>query len=406
MKVVQINSVCGYGSTGRIAVEISKALTNKHIENYILYGIKQSDYNLGIKISSDLYVRTNIIKTRLFGKHGFYSKIATRRLINHLKIIKPDIIHLHNLHGHYLNVEMLFDYINSIKDIKVFWTMHDCWSITGHCTHFEFVGCNKWKTGCENCEQLREYPISMFFDRSKEAYSDKKYLFKNINDLTIITPSKWLKKIIGESFLNSKQIITINNGIDISVFRPNHSNIKSKMGIQDKKIILGVSMGFGVRKGYEYYLKLSEKLPKDYIIILIGVSKQQIQSLPSNIIGIERTNNLEQMTKLYTAADVFVNMTLEDTFPTVNIESLACGTPVVTWKTGGSPEIVDEKTGIVVNRLDVDAIYSAICNIVDSDMDYVSACRNRAKELYDKKLMIEKYIKLYKGELYEKNNSL
>lgn len=406
MKVVQINAVCGYGSTGRIAVEISKALTNEHIENYIFYGVKKSDYNLGIKISSDFYVRTNIIKTRLFGKHGFYSKLATRRLINYLKEIKPDIIHLHNLHGHYLNIRILFDYINSLRDIKVIWTMHDCWGITGHCTHFEFVGCEKWKTGCENCEQLREYPISLFLDRSKEAYKDKKQLFENINDLTIVTPSEWLKKIIGESFLSSKQIITINNGIDISVFRPNHSNIKSEMGIQDKKIILGVSMGFGIRKGYEYYLKLSERLPENCVMILIGVSKQQIQSLPSNIIGIEKTNNLEQMTALYTAADVFVNMTLEDTFPTVNIESLACGTPVVTWKAGGSPEIVDEKTGIVVNKLDVDAICSAIRKIIDFDMDYTSTCRNRTKELYDKKLMIEKYIKLYKGGLHEKNNSL
>ncbi len=392
MKVVQINSVCGQGSTGKIAVDISKSLTEHNIENYILYGVGKSEYSQGISISDMCYVKMNILMTRIFGKHGFYSHSATHKLIKHLKRIKPDVIHLHNIHGHYLNVNMLFWYIKKYN-VKTIWTLHDCWSFTGHCSHFNFVGCEKWKKGCHNCEQLREYPVSLIFDRSRDGYKAKKKVFTGVSDLTIVTPSDWLGSMVSQSFLKGYDIKTVNNGIDLSLFKPCESDIKEKLGIADKKVILAVSAHYGERKGYKYYLDLAKRLPDDYVLVMVGVSEEQKKELPENVIGITRTENQEELVKLYTAADVMLNLTLEDTFPTVNIESMACGTPVVTWEIGGSPEIAENECGVVTKALDLDAIYDAIIKI--SNEDYTDKCIKRAEDRFDKSKMIETYMELY-----------
>lgn len=395
MKVVQINSVCGQGSTGKIAVDISRSLNDRGIENYILYGVGKSEYPEGISISDMYYVKLNILMTRLFGKHGFYSHGATHKLIKHLKRIKPDVIHLHNIHGHYLNVRMLFRYIKK-NNIKTIWTLHDCWSFTGHCSHFNFVGCEKWKTGCHTCEQLREYPVSLLFDRSRGGYKAKKKVFTGVNDMTIVTPSDWLGSLVSQSFLKDYNVLTVNNGIDLSVFKPSPSDIKTKLGIADKKVILAVSAHYGERKGYKYYLDLAKRLPEDYVLVMVGVSEAQKTELPPNVIGITRTENQRELAELYTAAEVMVNLTLEDTFPTVNIESIACGTPVITWEIGGSPEIAGNECGKVEKALDLDGIYKAIMSVTKDEDN----CVKRAKEKFDKSKMIETYIELYgvKGE--------
>lgn len=394
MKVVQINSVCGSGSTGKIAVDISRSLNEKGIENYILYGVGKSEHPQGISISDMYYVKMNIAMTRLFGKHGFYSHGATHKLIKHLKRIKPDVIHLHNIHGHYLNVKMLFWYIKKYN-IKTIWTLHDCWSFTGHCSHFNFVGCEKWKEGCHNCEQLREYPVSLVFDRSCGTYKAKKDAFLGVNDLTIVTPSDWLGEMVSQSFLKDYDHLTLNNGIDLSLFKPCESDIKEKLGIAGKKVILAVSAHYGERKGYKYYIELAKRLPKDYVMVMVGVSDEQKKTLPQNIIGITRTENQGELVKLYTAADVMVNLTLEDTFPTVNIEALACGTPVVTWRVGGSPEIVGKECGEVTDALDLDAIYEATLRVSNEKEKYTDKCIKRAQNKYDKSKMIEAYMELY-----------
>ncbi len=390
MKVVQINSVCGQGSTGKIAVDISKSLTDKGIENYILYGVGKSEYPQGISISDMYYVKMNIAMTRLFGKHGFYSHGATHKLIKYLKRIKPDVIHLHNIHGHYLNVRMLFWYIKK-HNIKTIWTLHDCWSFTGHCSHFNFVGCDKWKTGCHNCEQLREYPVSLIFDRSRGGYKAKNKVFSGVNDMTIVTPSDWLKNLVSESFLKDYKTLTVNNGIDLSLFKPCESDIKERLGIGDKKMLLAVSGHFGERKGYRYYLDLAKRLPKDYVLVMVGVSEAQKSELPKNVIGITRTENQRELAELYTAAEAMVNLTLEDTFPTVNIESIACGTPVITWEIGGSPEVAGDECGIVTKALDLDGIYDAIMSVTKDE----DKCIKRAQDKFDKSKMIETYIELY-----------
>ena len=395
MKVVQINSVCGVGSTGRIAVDISKKLNDEGIENYIFYGTGQSDYENGIKFGGTLNLKTHQLGTRLLGKHGFYSRKATKKLIEKIHDIDPDIIHLHNIHGHYLNVEVLFEYLAS-SNKKVIWTLHDCWSFTGHCAYYDYVNCNKWQTECNKCPALKDYPRSIIFDRSRESFNDKKRIFNSVEDLTLVTPSKWLAEETKKSFLSRYPVQVINNGIDLSNFKPSIGDFRIKHGIEDKFIILGVANVWGRRKGMEYFIEISKKLKKDESIVLVGLSQEQQNKLPKNVIGISRTNSVNELAEIYTTADVFVNPTLEDNFPTTNLEALACGTPVITFDTGGSPEAVDDQTGIVVEKGNLEKLLIEIDNIRNRCKEkYKKACISRASQLYDKDNKFLEYIELY-----------
>ena len=396
MKVVQINSVCGVGSTGRIAVDISKKLNDEGIENYIFYGTGHSDYENGIKFGGTLNVRTHQLGTRLLGKHGFYSSKATNELIEKIRDIDPDIIHLHNIHGHYLNVEILFEYL-SRSNKKVIWTLHDCWSFTGHCAYYDYVNCNKWQTECNNCPALREYPRSLIFDRSKESFKDKKRIFNSVEDLTLVTPSRWLAEETKKSFLSKYPVQVINNGIDLSNFKPSIGDFRKKHGIEEKFIILGVAGVWERRKGLDYFLELAKKAKDGEVIVLVGLSQEQQSELPNNIIGIPRTNSVKELAEIYTTADVFVNPTLEDNFPTTNLEALACGTPVITFDTGGSPEAVDNQTGIVVEKGNLKELAIAIKNIRNKSKEkYEKICIDRARDLYNKEEKFLEYIELYK----------
>lgn len=392
MKVVQINSVCGQGSTGKICVDLSRRLAERGIENYIIYGIGKSEYPLGICVSNRPYIKFNILLTRVFGKHGFYSHIATRKMIKHLNCIKPDIIHLHNIHGHYLNVRMLFNHIKK-HNIKVIWSLHDCWSFTGHCSHFDFVKCEKWKTGCHNCEQLREYPISLVFDRSRGTYKLKKKIFGGVKNMLIVPGSEWLGTKVRESFLNKYDCVVLNSGIDTQLFKPCESDVKEKLGIVDKKMLLAVSAQFGERKGYKYYIELANLLTDEYVLVMVGVSEEQKKELPKNVIGITRTENQNELVKLYSAAEMLINLTLEETFGMVNAEALACGTPVLTWHVGGCPEVIGDDCGIVTEAFDIKAIKEAIPRIINTD--YSERCRERAVTKYDTQIMIDNYMKAY-----------
>ena len=408
MKVVQINSVCGVGSTGRIAVDISKKLNDEGIENLIFYGVGDSDYKHGIKFGGKRNVRTHQLGTRLLGKHGFYSKHATKDLVERLKEFDPDIVHLHNIHGHYLNVEVLFEYLAS-SNIKVIWTLHDCWSFTGHCAHFDFIGCSKWKTGCNKCPQLREYPKSLIFDRSRESYRDKKRHFCNIKDMTLVTPSQWLANLVRESFLKDYEVKVINNGIDLNSFKPTLSDFRKRFDIEGKFVILGVTSFWGERKGLKYFVDLSKNLKDDETIVLVGLSQEQQNKLPKKIICISRTNSVKELAEIYTTADVFVNPTLEDNFPTTNLEALACGTPVITFDTGGSPEAVDDRTGIVVEKGDLQSLKKAI-NILKQKgkKSYEHSCIKKAKLCFNKNIKFVQYVNLYnsliKGKIGESDD--
>lgn len=398
-KLLQISIEVNSGSVGRIAEQIGQKTIDLGWESFITYARNnQPSKSKLIKIGSLFEVFAHGICTRITDKHAFYSSRATRKLVKQIKIINPDIIHLHHLHGYFINIRILFDFLKTIN-IPVVWTFHDCWSFTGHCTHFEHVGCNKWLLGCEKCPQKREYPASLLADRSKKNYKEKKELFNSVSKMVIVPVSYWLGSLVKDSFLNKYPIHVIQNGIDTEVFKPspNINHIKEKYNLNNKFIILGVAGIWTSLKGLEDFMTLNNYLNDNEKIILVGLTKKQIKSLPSNILGIERTENVQKLADLYTIADVFINPTYEDTFPTTNLEALACGTPIITYRTGGSVESVNNDTGYVVEKGDVKGIYHAIEKIKQkSKVSYLPNCRTRAENKYNKNDRFAEYIELYK----------
>ena len=395
-KLVQINSVCN-GSTGKIMGEIQRLANKEGYETLSLYGRRKPFKNLncqkfGTRFSTLLHGGL----TLLFNNHGMYSYFVTKKLIKKLKTINPDIIQLHNIHGYYLNYKVLFDYLKKEFDGKVFWTLHDCWSFTGHCAHFDYIKCNKWENCCHRCPQIHKYPASLFIDSSKKEFQRKKRCFNGVKNLTLITPSKWLNSFIKYSFLNYTSVV-INNGIDISLFKPVFDEkIKKKYKISDnKKIILGVSSVWNEMKGLDVFVRLSQDLSDNIQIVLVGLTKKQISNLPNNVIGINRTDNQMDLVKLYSIADVFVNPTLEDNYPTVNIEAIACGTPVLTYDTGGCKEQIFSNTGIVCKQYDElkDKIYAFIA----ADYKKNRFDNKHVINKFSSKVCYEEYIKLYNG---------
>lgn len=402
LKLVSINSVSGFGSTGKIVNDLSAGLDGLDYKNYVIYGRKKSTFKNALKVGGHINVLSHLLKTRVFGKHGFYSKYASRKLIKLLKKLDPDIIHLHNLHGYYLNVEILFKYLAKAK-IPVVWTLHDCWSFTGHCAHYDFVDCQKWQRKCHNCPQLKVYYKSWFFDRSSEAYKDKKALFNLVENMTIVTPSNWLKNEVKKSFLAHKRVQVIYNGIDLNLFKPRPSTFRKDNNLSSKFIILGVASVWDQRKGLDYFIELSENLSKDEVIVLLGLSKTQVSNLPKNIIKLERTNSSSELAEIYSASDVYVNLTLEETLGLTNIEAMACGTPTITFNTGGSPETIDKDTGITVSKGSIDEVMAAVKKIKLNGKDfYKDACISRAKNHFSKEEAFENYVNLYKN-LVSKN---
>lgn len=374
MKVVQINSTCSNGSTGKICVSVSKLMNERNIENYIMYTGRKDACRQGIVYAGDFYIKAQALCSRLLGNYGFNSVSATRRLIAELDRIQPDIVHLHNLHGHNCNLTMLFEYLKK-KKLKVFWTFHDCWAFTAYCPYFDMAGCDKWLNGCEHCVQRRRF--SYFFDRSKWLYKKKRELFSGL-DMTVITPSEWLAGLVKRSFLGEYPVHVINNGIDLDIFRPTPGDIRERYDCGGKFIILGVAFGWGKRKGLDVFIELARRLDASYRIILVGTDETVDKQLPGNIISIHRTKNQTELAKIYTASDLFVNPTREENYPTVNMEALACGTPVLSFRTGGSPECYDASCGSVVNKDDIDAMESEIIRISASRPFTEEACLRKA----------------------------
>lgn len=390
MTVVQINSTCGVGSTGKICVGISRLLTESGVQNQILYSCKTSGYPLGIACSDRRYQKLQALKSRVAGNYGFNSKRATRKMIRELERLRPDIVHLHNIHGHDCDLRMLFSYFQKNRT-KLVWTFHDCWAFTGYCPHFTLAKCDKWKSGCSDCPQRREY--SWFFDRSGALFEQKKRLFQGL-DLTIVTPSEWLADLVRQSFLKDKPIRVIHNGIDPAVFQPTESSFRRKYGIESKKLILGVSFDWGYSKGLDVFAALAERLPNEYQIVLVGTDETAERQIPGRILALRRTHDQRELAEIYSSADVFVNPTREDTFPTVNLEALACGTPVVTFRTGGSPETLDDTCGSAVDCGDVDALEKEILRICAQKPYPKAQCLNRARD-FERNKRFKEYLELY-----------
>ena len=400
-KLLQINVTANRGSTGRIAEQIGEKVIAADWESYIAYGrdCGKSKSQL-VKIGSRLGVMWHALMTRITDKHGLYSKIATHRLIRQIERINPDIIHLHNIHGYYINYKVLFDYLQR-SNVPVVWTLHDCWSMTGHCSHFDSIKCDRWQEQCYDCPLQSTYPTSLVFDSSRENYIVKKRLFSGVKNLTLVPVSNWLAGVVANSYLNGKKVIVIHNGVDINMFTPlEKQQLEPKHGLEGKRVILGVASPWSDKKGLSDFIKLSSHLSDDYKIVLIGLSNEQIAKMSETVIGLLRTNNAEELAEWYSLADVFVNLTYEDTYPTTNLEAISCGTPVVTYRTGGSPESVTPHTGRVVEQGDIEGVAKAIEELCAEDrVEERKRCRDYAVKNFNKEDNYTAYLKLYENIL-------
>lgn len=365
MRVLIINSVCGVMSTGRIATEIAENYISQGYEVVIAYGreeVPEKYKDISKKITKEYEVRINGLMSRLYDNEGLNAKATTKRFLKWADAFDPDIVWLHNLHGYYINYELLFSWIKKRPQMEVKWTLHDCWAFTGHCAYFSYVGCDYWKTGCHNCVQKNSYPKSVFLDRSERNYVAKQQAFTSVENMSLITPSYWLASLVADSFLNNYAVEVRRNTIS-PIFKPRPSNIKDRLNIHDKFIILGIAAQWSKRKGLDDFVELSKMIDDNYIIVLVGLNKEQIQSLPDRVLGLERTNSVDELVELYSAANVFFNPTYEDNYPTTNLEAQACGTAAITYNTGGSPESVPTEN--VVEPGDVKGALNriiAICN--------------------------------------------
>lgn len=391
MKVLQINSF-GNLSTGRIATDIYRTLRDNGHDGMVAYGRGKIPNDVpAVRIGSRRSIFIDGVMTRLTDRAGFFSVGPTTQLIKKIKEYDPDIIHLHNLHGYYLNIEILFNYLKE-SGKPVVWTLHDCWAFTGHCAYFDFAGCQKWLTNCCNCPQKHDYPASMFLDKSENNFHRKKELFLDIDNFVIVTPSKWLAKLVDRSFLQSYPVKVIHNGVDLKMFKPTYGNWIKNHNLEDKKIILGVAGKWSNRKGLLDLIKMSIHLPDDYKVVIVGVDDEQQKNLPPNILGIKRTYDTAELAEIYTAAYVLVNPTYEDNFPNVNLESLATGTPVITYNTGGSPEVINGKNGCVVPKGNIEGLFQAVI-----DNNFSSDEALKSSKIYAREKSYTEYLNLYKG---------
>lgn len=392
MKVLQISAFSGWGCTGRIAYGIDRALVAAGHESVIAWGRKNTapaEVNT-IQIGNKLDQAIHGLYARLTDHAGFGSVRVTKKFLKQLDKINPDIIHLQIMHGYYINLELLFQYIKE-KNIPVVWTFHDGWAFTGHCPCYCYNSCDKWKEQCHDCERTKYHPVSWFIDDSKKNYFRKKHAFTGVNNMTIVTPSHWMASKVKESFFKEYPVQVIHNGINVADFKPTPGNTREKYGLQNKKIILGVSSTWTKEKGIEDFAKLADMMSQEYQIVLVGLNQKQMQQLPSSIIKIGHTDSIQELAMLYTDADVFVNATYEDNYPTSNLEAIACGTPVITYNTDGSIESVQEsRMGEIVEQGNVDKLYQTIQKLTHPSVQW----RNQGLVL-NQKLCYQEYVTLY-----------
>jgi glycosyltransferase involved in cell wall biosynthesis len=404
-KLLQINPVIRINtSTGRIMQEIGELARANGWETYIAYsqgrdGVSPNAAHL-IPVGNRWSVAWHGIMTRLFDRHGLASERATRQLIAEIQRIQPDIIHIHNIHGYFLNYRILFEYLSN-ANIPVIWTVHDCWLYTGHCYYYSYVGCDKWKSQCEQCPQRRDFPTSWWVDRSKQNFGDKKKAFTSIPKelLTIVPVSEWIHGEMKQSFLKDYPYQVIHNGINLENFQVYPADeVKKRYGLEGKRILLGVASIWMEEKGWNDFMQLAGMLNPDEVIVLVGVKEEQKKGLPATIVPISRTDNLKQLAELYAAAEALVNPTWQDNYPTVNLEAIACGTPVVTYRTGGSIEVITPDTGFIVEQGDIPGLLAAVRIIEERGKDYYQTkCRAYAEAHFKKEDRYADYLKLYEN---------
>ena len=402
-KLLQINPVMRFSSsTGRIMQEIGELAIQKGWESYLAYskgrdGIMPSASRI-IPVGNLWSVVCHGIETRLFDRHGLASTQATRKFIREIARIQPDIIHIHNIHGYFLNYPILFRYLSQCG-IPVVWTIHDCWLYTGHCYYYSYIGCSKWQTGCQHCPQKNKFPTSWLFDRSARNYADKKAAFTSMpkDRLVLVPVSDWIKGEMQKSFLKDYDFRVIHNGINTEIFRIcDTRTVLAKYGLEEKHIYLGVASIWSKEKGLEDFIQMSRQLKKEEILVLVGIKPEEKKKLPDNIVAITRTEDVHQLAELYSAADAFINPTWQDNYPTVNMEAIACGTPVVTYRTGGSIETITEATGYIVEQGNINGLIEAARAICErGKSSYQTSCRNYALQHFRKEDRYADYLYLY-----------
>lgn len=404
--LLQINTVVNSCSHGRIAEELGQMAMKNDWESYIAFGRNErpSKSKL-IKIGNNLDVALHGLQTRLFDRHGLGSCHATEKLIRQIDYINPSVIHLQNIHGYYLNIEVLFKYLAE-KNTPVVWTFHDCWPMTGHCSYFDYVGCTKWQTGCHHCPQLKEYPSSLLFDRSRKNYRQKKELFTSIKNLHIVTVSNWLMGIVKQSFFSQFPVSVINNGINIDIFKPTpNPNIKKKYNLENKFIVLGVANVWDSRKGLDVFIELSKLLDDSIKIVLVGLNTTQIKSLPNSITAIPRTENTKELAELYSIAGIYLNLSVEETFGLTTIEAMACGTPALVYNATALPETITDETGFIVKKGDIQSILNCINKVkLQGKSVFTDLCIEHVRRHYDKNICYQPFPKLYESLIEQKDN--
>ena len=413
-KLLYISGSVNFGAPGRIVEQLGLLAQQHGYEVLVAHSTRNENptqlphFAMTTKCDEVMHA----IGAKFLDLHGLLSTAQTRELVERIKDYQPDIIHLHNIHGYFCNFKVLFEYLDSV-DTPVVWTLHDCWPFTGRCFHFVGVDCYKWKTGCYDCKAEPGYTVSKYYDRSKELYALKKRLFSSVKNLTLVPVSDWQAAFLKDSFLKDCNVHTIHNGVDIEKFRPMNGNrLRDKHRLDGKFVILGVASPWNTRKGLDDFYRLRTMLSDEFAIVMVGLTPKQIEKLPDGIIGIARTESQQELAEYYSMADVFVNLTYLDTFPTTNLEALACGTPVVTYRTGGSPEAICDTacekvekagaeyypTGMVVEQGDVEGMIHCVRELKSRPIS-AAVCRQRAEVLFDKEKCFEKYIKLYENLL-------
>ena len=408
-KLLQINPVIRVNtSTGRIMQELGELAMQNGWECHIAYskgrdGIRKCRSDI-IPVGNKWSTAWHGIETRLFDRHGLASSHATRQFVRKIEEIRPDVVHIHNIHGYFLNYQILFDYLSK-AGIPVVWTVHDCWLYTGHCYYYSFAGCDRWQTGCHHCPQKKEFPTSLFCDRSRRNFEDKKAAFTSmpLDRMTIVPVSEWIRNEMRRSFLSAYPFRVIHNGINTDIFNVyDDRQVRKTFGLGNRHILLGVASIWSREKGLDDFIRMAGMLNEDEVVVLVGIKPEDRKRLPDNVVGIARTENIRQLAELYAAADVFVNPTWQDNYPTVNMEAIACGTPVVTYRTGGSIEAITSDTGIVVGQGNVRGLLEAARRIRERGKSYYQElCRSYALNHFRKEDRYIDYLTLY-NELKQK----
>ncbi len=397
MRVLQINAVYNTGSTGRATAELHKALAENGIDSYVAYSkTNNADGKNLYRIGSALDVKLHGLLSRLSGKQAYFSRFATKRLIDYMDEIKPDVVHFGNLHGNYINLPMLMKYLSK-KGISVVITFHDFWFITGKCVHFTSSGCDKWQTHCENCPNLQSGNPTWFFDRTKTLFSDKQKMFLSLKKLSFVGVSEWVTDQLRKSPLSQNaDTVTIYNWIDFEKFYPRQTdNMRKKLGLKDKFTVVGVSSVWQESKGFDSFIKLAREMP-EITVVLVGKIEGN-PSLPENIKAVGQTENVGQLAEIYSAADAFVTFSLEETFGLVSAEALSCGTPVICYDSTANREIVGEGCGYVCEKRNFAQVVEALNEVKCKGKNFYSdKCVEFAHENFDKEKNINKYIELYK----------